>query len=140
MPHSDIIKENGIFVAWLWGVEVDGSENLVKLKKTLSHIYNEVNKEIYGFGVIKLRINITKDMIMFCVEHNRVPALQALEKRYFALKQSVDYALFQEFKLRLGEKLKEDMHLPYSVILRDYDPDSLVAVTIVFLKDNLSNI
>lgn len=110
-----------------------------ELKKSLFRIYNDVNKEIYGSGVVELRVNITGEFIMFFTRHNRVQALKALEDRYFVLKQSVDHALFQEFKLRLGEKLKDQLGLRPSALLRDYDPDSRIAVTIVFLKDQFAD-
>lgn len=117
---------------------MEHSANILALKKSLFKIYNEVNKEIYGSGVIELRINITNEMIMFITRHNRVQALKTLEERYFHLKQSVDHALFQEFKIHLSAKLKDQLDIIPKAILRDYDPDSMIAVTIVFLKDNLS--
>jgi hypothetical protein len=117
---------------------INDSANAQELKKALFRVYNEVNKEIYGSGVVTLRITVSGESIMFFTRHNRVQALKALEDRYFVLKQSVDHALFQEFKLRLGEKLKDQLDIHPKALLRDYDPDSKIAVTIVFLKDNLS--
>lgn len=117
----------------------DTSMNTADFKKKLFQIYNETNKEIYGSGVIELKINVSHESIMFFTRHNRIQALKALEERYFVLKQSVDHALFQEFKLLLGEKLKERLDLIPKALLRDYDPGSKIAVTIVFLKDNLSD-
>jgi hypothetical protein len=118
---------------------LDASMDTIDFKKKLFQIYNETNKEIYGSGVIELKINVTHESIMFFTRHNRIQALKVLEKRYVVLKQSVDHALFQEFKLLLGKKLKERLELVPKVLLRDYDPGSKIAVTVVLLKDNLSD-
>ena len=52
--------------------------NLSEFKKQLFKVYNDINKEIYGFGVIELKINILDDMIVFITRHNRVHALVAV--------------------------------------------------------------
>lgn len=108
-----------------------------ELRKKLSRIYNDVNKEIYAFGVVEIKIKLTPDSITFIAKHNRVQALKVLEKRYFILKQSVDHALFQEFKLLLKEKLISELGLHPEAILRDYETDSQIAFTVVLFKDNL---
>lgn len=131
-----VIRQRQLFVQVDFTLEIAG--NGADIRKKLFRIYNDVNKDIYGSGVIELKINVTSDMIFFYTRHNRVQALKVLEDRYLLLKQSVDYALFTEFKLRLGEKLKEQMGIIPKSILRDYDPDAMIAVTIVFLKDHLS--
>lgn len=104
-----------------------------ELKKQLFKIYNDINKEIYGFGVVELKINLTEDMMIFITRHNRVPALQALEQNHPDLKQSVDSALFSEFKLRLRARLQENLHINPKAMLRDYDASYLLAVTVVVL-------
>ena len=114
--------------------------NHTGLRKKLFRIYNDVNKEIYAFGVVEIKINLTADSITFIAKHNRVQALKVLEKRYVMLKQSVDYALFQEFKLLLKEKLIAELGLEPEVILRDYETNSQIAFTVVFLKNNLSKV
>lgn len=135
-----IIRQTKISNLAIRVCKMDNFANVSELKKSLFRIYNDVNKEIYGFGVVELKINSNNDMIMFFTRHNRVQALKVLEDRYFILKQSVDHALFQEFKLRLGEKLKDQLGLQPKALLRDYDPDSKIAVTIVFLKDDFAGI
>ena len=107
--------------------------NLSEFKKQLFKVYNDINKEIYGFGVIELKINILDDMIVFITRHNRVHALVILEENYCQLKEAVDKALFTEFKSRLRKVLKENMGIDPQAILRDYDPDYKVAATIVML-------
>ncbi|MCL6456590.1 MAG: DUF2294 domain-containing protein [Gorillibacterium sp.] len=104
-------------------------------KKKMSRCYNEVHKEIYGVGVTQLRIEAVADgMIMFLVKHQRVVALRALEDHYTELKQSVDSALHHEFKLRFQKKLSEEMDLPIQGVLRDYDPASEWACTLIIME------
>lgn len=111
-------------------------ENLNELKRQLFQIYNDINKEIYGFGVVELRITIEDDMLIFRTRHNRVPALRAIEEHYAQLKQSVDQALFTEFKLRLKKKLEEAGIHPLAM-LRDYDSTYRLAITVAILKDKI---
>ncbi|MNB87931.1 hypothetical protein D3C75_349360 [compost metagenome] len=101
-------------------------------KKKLSRCYNEVHKELYGVGVTQLRLEAANEtMIMFLVKHQRVAALRALEEHYPELKQSVDAALHQEFKRRIQKKLAEELELPVAGVLRDYDPQTAWACTVV---------
>ncbi|MRN56417.1 DUF2294 family protein [Paenibacillus sp. LC-T2] len=103
-----------------------------EIKKKLSRCYNEVHKELYGVGVTQLKIDaVNETMIMFLVKHQRVTALRALEEHYPELKQSVDAALHQEFKRRIQKKLSEEMNLPVTGVLRDYDPQTAWACTLV---------
>ncbi|MDI3328771.1 MAG: DUF2294 domain-containing protein [Alicyclobacillaceae bacterium] len=103
-------------------------------RKTLARLYNEVNKEIYGFGVNQLKVEIDGNIITFLVKHQRVTALKALEERYPVLKQVIDFALYHEFKLRFKKKLEQEANLKVESILRDYDPASLWGCTLVILE------
>lgn len=111
------------------------NQNLVEVKKQLWSIYSDITKGIYGNGVVELKINIYSDMIMFLARHNRVPVLAAMEEHYMQLKQNVDYALFQEFKYRLKISLEKDMNIKVLALLKDYDPDYKLAVTIVVAEN-----
>ncbi len=74
---------------------------------------------------------VNETMIMFLVKHQRVAALRALEDHYPELKQSVDAALHQEFKRRIQKKLTEELELPAAGVLRDYDPQTAWACTVI---------
>lgn len=104
-------------------------------KKLLSRLYNEVNKEIYGFGVKQLTISIEDHMILILVKQQRIIALNALELRHAPTKMAVDSALHSEFKLRFLEKL-EAVNMKAITILRDYDPSTEWASTIVITDPN----
>lgn len=106
-----------------------------EMKKKLSRCYNEIHKDLYGVGVTQMKIEAVDDMmIMFLVKHQRVVALKALEAHYPELKQSVDSALHQEFKLRFQNKLSDEMELSVKGMLRDYDPASEWACTLVITE------
>lgn len=106
-----------------------------EFRRELFRIYNDVNKDIYGFGVVSLRIVFVEDMIVFRTQHNRVRALQVLEERDRALKQEVDYALFLEFKKRFLDRLVRETDLDVASILRDYDSATQTAVTVVCVSE-----
>lgn len=107
--------------------------NNTEYKRELFKLYNAVNKEIYGYGVTELKVSCMEDMIIFRTRHNRVHALQILEENYALLKQSVDQALFSEFKRMFHKELEEKMGLHVAGMLRDYDANIRIAVTVVIL-------
>lgn len=109
--------------------------NVNEFKKQLFKIYNDINKEIYGYGVIELKISLTDNMIIFITKHNRVQALVALEERYSQLKQSVDEALFSEFKRILKDRFMEKFNIEPLAMLRDYDSTYQIAMTTIVLRD-----
>lgn len=103
-----------------------------EVKKRLARCYNDIHKELYGVGVTQLKIEaVNETMMMFLVKHQRVSALKALEENYPELKQSVDAALHQEFKRKIEWKLAQEMQLNVSGVLRDYDPRSGWACTVI---------
>lgn len=105
-------------------------------KKKMSRCYNEVHKEIYGVGVTQLRIEAASEgMLLFLVKHQRVAALRALEDHYGDLKQTVDAALHHEFKLRFQKRLAAEMDLPIKGVLRDYDPITEWACTLMIIEN-----
>lgn len=108
-------------------------------KRELFKLYNAVNKEIYGYGVTELKVSCMEDMIIFRTRHNRVRALQILEEHYALLKQSVDQALFSEFKRMFRKELEEKMGLHIAGMLRDYDTNIRTAVTVVILATEENN-
>lgn len=107
-----------------------------EFRRKLFQLYNGVNQDLYGFGVMKLRIVFVEDMIVFRTKHNRVRALQALERCAPELKQSVDYALFSEFKRMFSLRLATETDLAVTSMLRDYDPKTETAVTVVCVADD----
>ena len=102
-------------------------------KKQLFSIYNTINKNVYGFGTNEAKILQADNLLIFHVQHNRIPCLQALEDDYALLKENVDAAIMAVFKQRLRKALKDEMGIEAKAVLRDYAPDTLIAVTTVVL-------
>lgn len=104
-------------------------------KRLLFKIYNEVNREVYGYGVTELKINFIDNMLIFMSKDNRVHILEILEERYSLLKQNVDQALFTELKIRLKNSLRKNLNLETVSMHRDYDSGSRTAITVVVLDE-----
>ena len=103
-------------------------------KRLLSSVYNEVNKEIYGYGVVELKVEQKDNIIIFNVKNQRVKILVTLEENYEFLKKIVDQALFEEFKIRLRTKLESEFSFEIVSVLRDYDPVQQKAYTLLIIK------
>ncbi|GLB61330.1 DUF2294 domain-containing protein [Cytobacillus sp. NCCP-133] len=114
---------------------VTSSHFLPTFKKDLAHIYNRINQEIYGVGVKKQRIEIFDDRVIIFAQHKRVQALTMLSKNYNQLTISVDSALISEFKSLFKVHIEQTLHLDVKTILKDYDPVTEEACTIIYLKE-----
>ncbi|PSJ97149.1 DUF2294 domain-containing protein [Brevibacillus fortis] len=114
---------------------VDSNET----RKKLSAIYNEIAKELFGFGTTLLRVTIENQMITFQAKHRRSPRSQALEGEAPALKLEVDFRMSLLYKKRLKERLEEEMGLPLEAVLRDYDAPTQWAITNVILAESELN-
>ncbi|TLS38933.1 Na-translocating system protein MpsC family protein [Pseudalkalibacillus caeni] len=105
------------------------------LKKNLAQLYNRVNQEIYGVGVKKQRIEFIENKALIFAQHKRVQALQMLSHHFHSLTISVDSALIVEFKSMLKEQIEETLQLNVKTILKDYDPITEDACTIIYFED-----
>ncbi|KIL40418.1 hypothetical protein SD70_13440 [Gordoniibacillus kamchatkensis] len=105
-------------------------------KKKLYHTYNEVSKELFGFGTVLLRVMIDEQnqMITFYAKHRRSPRSAALEGEAPALKYEVDFYMSSIYKKKLRERLEQDLGLAIETVLRDYDPANQLAVTNIILS------
>lgn len=103
-------------------------------KRFLSGIYNEVNKEIYGYGVVELKVEQKDNIIIFAGKNQRVKILVTLERDYYFLKKIVDLALFEEFKIKLREKLDGKFNFEVISVLRDFDPTVQRSYTLLIIE------
>jgi hypothetical protein len=110
----------------------DSNEN----RRQLSHIYNEIAKELFGFGTTLLRVTIENNIITFYAKHRRSPRSAALEGEAPALKLEVDFRMSLLYKKRLRERLEEEMGLHMEAVLRDYDAATQWAITNVILSQS----
>lgn len=114
---------------------VDSNET----RKKLSAIYNEIAKELFGFGTTLLRVTIENQMITFQAKHRRSPRSEALEGEAPALKLEVDFRMSLLYKKKLRERLEVEMGLPLEAVLRDYDAPTQWAITNVILAESELN-
>ncbi|MBX9973755.1 Na-translocating system protein MpsC family protein [Cytobacillus firmus] len=105
------------------------------LKKDLAFLYNRVNQEIYGTGVKKQRLETFDDRVIIFAQHKRVQALHILSQNFHHLTISVDSALIVEFKSLLKGLIEDSLHLKVKTILKDYDPDTEEACTVIYFEE-----
>lgn len=110
--------------------ELDNNE----AKKRMCQIYNEISKELFGFGTTLLRVTVEESVITFQARHRRSPRSDALEGEAPELKQEVDFRMSLLFKKKFRERLTEEMGLRIEVLLRDYDAATQWAFTNMIAK------
>lgn len=110
--------------------------NAVTLKKQLARLYNKVYQEMFGLGVRSQRVELYKDKIIIFGQHKRVPALEILGERFHELLHAVDAALVTEFKMRFKEEVEQLLEVNVLAVLKDYDPKTEVACTVIYLEDS----
>ncbi|MFC4766738.1 Na-translocating system protein MpsC family protein [Effusibacillus consociatus] len=104
-------------------------------KKQLAHLFNQINQEMYGVGVKKQRIEIFDDKIIIFSQSKRVPALASISEKYPELTVTVDAALVGEYKARLKEQFQNMFSINVVAILKDYDPNTESACTVICLEE-----
>ncbi|WP_299093603.1 DUF2294 domain-containing protein [uncultured Metabacillus sp.] len=105
-------------------------------KKFLSHLYNEVSKELFGFGTTLLKIKVEDNVITFQAKHRRAPRSAALEGEAPNLKLEVDFHMSLLYKKKLKQKLEEQTDWKIEAVLRDYDSATQFAFTNIVLEEN----
>lgn len=110
---------------------VDSNET----KKFLSHLYNDVSKELFGVGTTLLKVTVDKGIITFQAKHRRSQRSTALEGEVPSLKQEVDFHMSMLYKKKLKQKLSEQTDWDIEAVLRDYDSATQLAFTNIVLKD-----
>lgn len=109
----------------------------VDLKQEIIRVNNNVNISIFGTGLRKQRVTIVEDKIIIFADHKRIPALAALDGRDRMTTRFVDVAILDEYKRRLKQEISSQLGLPVKSVLKDYDPEHELAVTIVVLYENI---
>lgn len=109
----------------------DSNEN----RKKLCQLYNEISKELFGFGTTLLKASVDRHLITIHAKHRRSPRSAALEGEAPALKYEVDFYMSSIYKKRIREKLEQELGLAIEAVLRDYDPPTQWAITNIILKE-----
>ena len=107
----------------------------VDLKQEIIRINNNVNITMFGTGLRKQRVSIIEDKIIISADHRRIPALAALDGRDRMTTRFVDVAILDEYKRRLKEEIISQLGLPVKSVLKDYDPEHELALTVVVLNE-----
>jgi hypothetical protein len=105
-------------------------------KKLLSRMYNDVSKELFGFGTTLLKVTVERNVITFQAKHRRASRSAALEGEVPTLKQEVDFHMSLLYKKKLRQKLDEQTNWEIEAVLRDYDAATQLAFTNVVLKEH----
>lgn len=109
-----------------------------ELKQEILRVYNAVNQGIAGVGVSRQRVDLLDDRILILAQHQRVKALAALDPTRRDITREVDVALLDEGKRRLAQEFRDKIGLAVRVILKDYDPSTEIAATVVVLDAPLA--
>lgn len=103
------------------------------LKQQILRVYNEVNQLMSGVGTRRQRVDLLGDRVLIVAEHQRVPALAALDGTRRQLTRELDVALVDRFKEVLVARLQPVLGVGIRAVLKDYDPVSQLACTLVVL-------
>lgn len=107
------------------------------LKQEVMRIYNAVNQEMFATGVKRLRVDVLGSKILIVAEHQRVSALAALDATNRPLTRMTDVALLDANKARLKEEIEKSLPIKVRTILKDYDPFTEIAGTIIVTTEPL---
>ncbi len=105
-----------------------------QLKQDVIKTYNAINQEMYVTGVSQQRVEILGDKMVILAEHRRIPALGLLDGLEPTVAQLVDMILVRENKQRLAHALAGVVGLNVRTVLKDYDPVSRLAATVIVFE------
>lgn len=107
----------------------------IDLKQEIMRVNNNVNITMFGTGLRKQRVAIIEDKIIISADHKRIPALAALDGKDRMATRYIDVAILDEYKLRLKKELAAQINLPVKSVLKDYDPEHELAITVIVLAE-----
>ena len=107
-----------------------------ELKQLVLRTYNAVNQQISGVGVRQQRVELHGEHLLVIAEHQRIPALAALDGTRRGLTRDVDVAIVDRYKDLLKKELEPLLGVGIRTILKDYDPHTQLACTLVVLESD----
>ena len=110
------------------------ASSLGHLKQEIIRAYNAINQEMYVGGVRQQRAEILGDKILILAEHKRIPVLSVLDTLAPDVAQLADIALVRENKRKLAEVLESIVGIQVLTVLKDYDPATTLAATLVVFE------
>lgn len=109
------------------------------LKQEIMRLNNNVNITMFGTGLRKQRVAVIEDKIIISADHKRIPALAALDGKDRMTTRFIDVAILDEYKQRLKKELNSQLKLQVKSVLKDYDPDIELAVTVIVLTEPVNS-
>jgi hypothetical protein len=107
---------------------------LGEFKQEIMRLHNKVNLDIFGQGLRWQKVEILDDKVVIIANNKRVSALRTLDPKDRLTTQLIDLSLLVEFKNRFRMALETTLKLPFTAVLKDYDPESETSMCIVFLN------
>ncbi|MFC4769196.1 DUF2294 domain-containing protein [Effusibacillus consociatus] len=104
-----------------------------QLKQELIKDYNEVNLQLFEVGVRQQRVDIISDKILFMTVHHRVSAIRSVDRKNREITRLMDVLLIDEFKRHLRLSIENKYGFKVVTILKDYDPETELAATVIVL-------
>ncbi|WP_234414197.1 Na-translocating system protein MpsC family protein [Paenibacillus sp. CAA11] len=108
-----------------------------EFKQDLLRIYNAINKKIFNVGVKQQKVDFVGNKIVIVSTNSRVPVLKLLDANHPLSTRQLDHLLFQVFKQEIKQVLKEQFQLNIVTILKDYDAETELSGTIIFLERDI---
>lgn len=108
-----------------------------QLKQDLIRIYNAINRDMFAVGVRQQRVDLLGDKILIVAEHERIPAMACLDPQHRPITRIVDALLLDEYKRRLKERVETLTGAKVYTVLKDYDPLTQMAGTLILLHEPL---
>jgi hypothetical protein len=105
-----------------------------ELKQLVLRTYNAVNQQISGVGVRQQRVELHGEHMLVIAQHQRIPALAALDGTRRPLTRELDVAIVDRYKELLKAELEPLLGIGIRTILKDYDPQTQLACTLVVLE------
>lgn len=105
------------------------------IKQEIARINNNVNIAMFGTGLRKQRITLADDKVVITADHKRIPALAVLDQKERILTRLIDAAILDEYKRRLRAEITDQLGFTVVSVLKDYDPEREIAVTVIILDE-----
>ncbi|MCS5695713.1 DUF2294 domain-containing protein [Desulfofundulus thermocisternus] len=106
-----------------------------ELKQELIKVYNQVNKELYNIGTRWVRVELAGRYILIVASHRRLPSGRVLNGKMPVIARMFDILLLDEFKEKFKDALTARFKFEIECILKDYDPGSELAGTLIVLRN-----
>lgn len=109
-------------------------------KQEIMRVNNQINVELYGYGLKRQKVYIIdSEIILIVAENKRIRALATLDSCGYPTTE-INYVLLNHFKMTLKEILEKDFNLKINTILKDYDNKTEIASTVVLLSEPIKNL